>query len=209
MTGALGRVRSAALAAGSSRHRWPSPPAPAAGTTTSRAARTTPTSRCPRAGTSTTRSRSSARSKGPCRRTRSTQRRDTTWTSVFDADPDPSLNHVASTAAELPGRAGHRPTALARSSPTARRSSRSATSSSTSTPRSTARLRHGQGYEPVELDGGFHGSHLVAKPADDKKAHAHRQPDRAARPGNVEGLRDQHRLLDRSVTTSTSQRSTP
>ena len=34
------------------------------------------------------------------------QRRDTTWTSVFDADPDPSLNHVASKRPNYPvGRA--------------------------------------------------------------------------------------------------------
>ena len=44
-------------------------------------------------------------------------------------------------------------------------------------------------YEPVERDGGFRGSHLVAK-LTTQRGDVVDQPDRAARPGDDEGLRD-------------------
>ena len=75
--------------------------------------------------------------KGALSKDEITQRRDTTWTTVFDANPDPSLNHVASKRPNYPSAA--RSSSRSRlKPPTARRSSRCATSSSTSTRASTA-----------------------------------------------------------------------
>ena len=88
-------------------------------------------------------------------------RRDAMWTSVFDADPDPSLNHVASRQPNYPvGRAIVQPLSPEASDGASLQSLRnlffevdSALEAGSASVRS---------YEPVELDGGFHGSHLVA-----------------------------------------------
>lgn len=88
-------------------------------------------------------------------------RRDTMWTSVFDADPDPSLNHVASRQPNYPvGRAIVQPLSPEASDGASLQSLRNLFFEVDSA------LEAGSGrvrsYEPVELDGGFHGSHLVA-----------------------------------------------
>lgn len=88
-------------------------------------------------------------------------RRDTMWTSVFDADPDPSLDHVASRQPNYPvGRAIVQPLSPEASDGASLQSLRnlffevdSALEAGSASVRS---------YEAVELDGGFHGSHLVA-----------------------------------------------
>jgi hypothetical protein len=89
------------------------------------------------------------------------ERRDTMWTSVFDADPDPSLNHVASRQPNYPvGRAIVQPLSPEASDGASLKSLRNLFFEVDSAlDAGSASVRT---YEPVELDGGFHGSHLVA-----------------------------------------------
>jgi hypothetical protein len=88
-------------------------------------------------------------------------RRDTTWMSVFDADPDPSLDHVASRQPNYPvGRAIVQPLSPEASDSASLQSLRNLffeVDSALEAGSATVRT-----YEPVQLDGGFHGSHLVA-----------------------------------------------
>jgi hypothetical protein len=94
------------------------------------------------------------------------ERRDTTWTTVFDGDPDPSLNHLASNRPRYPlGRAVVQPL-----------SPEASDAASLETLRNIFfnvddALQNGNArvstYELVELDGGFRGSHLIAR-VDDK-----------------------------------------
>ena len=121
-------------------------------------------------------------------------RRDTTWTSVFDADPDPSLNHVASRQPNYPvGRAIVQPLSPDFSDSASLKTLRNLFFEVDSA--LDAGSGSVQSYEPVELDGGFHGSHLVAT-LKRQEGHAHPQPGRGVRPGDVEGVRDQHLLLN-------------
>ena len=89
------------------------------------------------------------------------QRRDTTWTTVFDADPYPSLNHVASNRPNFPvGRAIVQPLSSEDSDGASLQSLRNIffdVDAGLDSGAATVKL-----YEPVELSGGFHGSHLVA-----------------------------------------------
>jgi hypothetical protein len=90
------------------------------------------------------------------------QARQTSWTTIFDASPDPSLHHVANSAAPYPvGRA-----IVQDLSPD------SADSVSLQSLRNLffdvdTALNNGTGhvtsYDLVEFGGGFHGSHLVAR----------------------------------------------
>ncbi len=88
-------------------------------------------------------------------------RRDTTWMSVFDADPDPSLDHVASRQPNYPvGRAIVQPLSPEASDSASLQSLRNLffeVDSALEAGSATVKT-----YEPVQLDGGFHGSHLVA-----------------------------------------------
>ena len=94
-------------------------------------------------------------------------RRDTTWTSVFDADPDPSLNHVASRQPNYPvGRAIVQPLSPDFSDSASLKTLRNLFFEVDSA--LDAGSGSVQSYEPVELDGGFHGSHLVATLSDKK-----------------------------------------
>jgi hypothetical protein len=90
------------------------------------------------------------------------QARDNSWTTIFDASPDPSISHVANSAAPYPvGRA-----IVQTLSPD------SADSVSLQSLRNLffdvdTALNNGSAhvtsYDLVELDGGFHGSHLVGR----------------------------------------------
>jgi len=90
------------------------------------------------------------------------QRRDNSWTTVFDADPSPSINHLALKNPQYPlGRAVVQTL-----------SADAADSASLQSLRNIffdfdTALQNGSAtvlsYDPVELDGGFHGSHLVAR----------------------------------------------
>ena len=189
--------------------RWPRGAAPAAATTTSRAARTRTYFKVPerwklydeeslldasKADLSQGRDRGAAR-----------DHVDT----VFDGDPAPSLDARGDQAAELPGRAGHRAGPLSPEAADgvslqslrnlffdidgaledgARRASGS-TSRWSSTVGSTVRT-------------------WSREPQQRRTAHAHRQPDRAARPGDDQGVRAQRLRARPSATTRTSRRST-
>jgi hypothetical protein len=93
------------------------------------------------------------------------ERRDTTWTSVFDANPDPSLNHVASKRPSYPvGRAIVQPLSAEASDGASLQSLRNIFFDvDTALDNGAATVKT---YEPVELAGGFHGSHLVASLTD-------------------------------------------
>ena len=90
------------------------------------------------------------------------QRRDTTWTTVFDANPDPSLNHLAAKKLPYPvGRAIVQPLSSEASDGASLQSLRNIffdIDTSLDNGGATVKL-----YAPVELSGGFHGSHLVAR----------------------------------------------
>jgi hypothetical protein len=89
-------------------------------------------------------------------------RRDTTWTTVFDANPYPSLNHVASNRPNFPvGRAIVQPLSPEDSDGASLQSLRNIffdVDQGVDSGGATVKL-----YEPVELAGGFHGSHLIAR----------------------------------------------
>jgi hypothetical protein len=89
------------------------------------------------------------------------QRRATSWTTVFDANPDPSLNHVASNRPNYPvGRAIVQPLSSSASDGASLQSLRNIffdVDTGIDSGAATVKL-----YAPVELAGGFHGSHLVA-----------------------------------------------
>jgi hypothetical protein len=89
------------------------------------------------------------------------QRRDTSWTTVFDANPDPSLNHVASHQPSYPiGRAVVQPLSPEASDGASLQSLRNIffdVDTGLDNGSATVKL-----YQSVELAGGFHGSHLVA-----------------------------------------------
>jgi hypothetical protein len=99
--------------------------------------------------------------KGALSKDEITQRRDTSWTTVFDADPDPSLNHVVSKRPSYPiGRAIVQPLSPDASDGASLQSLRNIffdIDQNLDSGAATVKL-----YEPVELSGGFHGSHLVA-----------------------------------------------
>src|SRR5262245_26074394 len=88
------------------------------------------------------------------------ERRDTTWTTVFDANPSPSINHLASKAPSYPlGRAVVQPLSVDSADTASLQSLRNIFFDvDDALQKGTA---HVTTYEPVELDGGFHGSHLV------------------------------------------------
>jgi hypothetical protein len=90
------------------------------------------------------------------------QRRDTMWTTVFDASPDPSLNHLASNRPNYPlGQAVVRPLSPDASDAASLQSLRNIFFSVDDA--LEAGNAHVSAYDLVELDGGFHGSHLVAR----------------------------------------------
>jgi len=90
------------------------------------------------------------------------QRRDTMWTTVFDASPDPSLNHLASSRPNYPlGQAVVRPLSPDASDAASLQSLRNIFFGVDDALQ--AGNAHVSDYELVELDGGFHGSHLVAR----------------------------------------------
>ena len=100
--------------------------------------------------------------KGALSKDEISERRDTTWTTVFDANPDPSLNHVASNRPNYPiGRALVQPLSPDAADGASLQSLRNIffdVDQSLDSGTATVKL-----YEPLELAGGFHGSHLVAK----------------------------------------------
>ncbi len=123
------------------------------------------------------------------------ERRDTTWTSVFDGDPDPSLNHVAARQPNYPvGRAIVQPLSPEVSDGASLQSLRNIFFDVDSAlDAGSASVRK---YEPVELDGGFHGSHLVAN-LSNKKATLTVNQVAVFDQATSKLLRDQHLLLDR------------
>jgi hypothetical protein len=90
------------------------------------------------------------------------QRRDTTWTTVFDASPAPTLRHLANGSPRYPlGRAVVQPLSAEASDAASLQSLRNIFYDvDNALEKGTAEVLK---YEPVELDGGFHGSHLVAR----------------------------------------------
>jgi hypothetical protein len=96
------------------------------------------------------------------------QRRETTWTTVFDANPSPSINHLASkTPPAYPlGRAVVQPLSADAADSASLQSLRNIFFDvDDALEKGTAEV---ETYEPVELDGGFRGSHLVARLDDGK-----------------------------------------
>ena len=90
------------------------------------------------------------------------QARDTSWTTIFDASPDPSLHHVANTGAPYPvGRAIVQTLSPDSADSVSLQSLRNLFFDvDTALDNGTA---HVSSYDLVEFDGGFHGSHLVAR----------------------------------------------
>jgi hypothetical protein len=99
--------------------------------------------------------------KGALSKDEISERRDTSWTTVFDANPDPSLEHLASNRPSYPvGRAIVQPLSSEASDGASLQSLRNIffdVDKGVDSGATTVKL-----YEPVELAGGFHGSHLVA-----------------------------------------------
>ena len=125
------------------------------------------------------------------------QRRDTMWTTVFDANPAPTLNHLGSNRPDYPlGQAVVRPLSPEAADAASLQSLRNIFFNIDDA--LDAGTAHVSAYDLVELPGGFHGSHLVATRRKQERLD-HVQPGRAVRPGNVEGVHDQrllhHRLL--------------
>ncbi|MEX1009110.1 MAG: hypothetical protein WD271_14885 [Acidimicrobiia bacterium] len=90
------------------------------------------------------------------------QRRDTMWTTVFDANPDPSLNHLAGNRPNYPlGQAVVRPLSPDASDAASLQSLRNIFFDVDDA--LEAGNAHVSAYDLVELGGGFHGSHLVAR----------------------------------------------
>ena len=133
------------------------------------------------------------------------QRRDTTWTTVFDADPQPSLNHLAAKQPNYPvGHAIVQPLSAEASDGASLQSLRNIffdVDTGLDNGGATVKL-----YEPVDLSGGFHGSHLVAASTESRA----RSPSTRS-PCSTRQRRRSTRSTSTaapSVTTSTSRRST-
>jgi hypothetical protein len=96
------------------------------------------------------------------------QRRDTMWTTVFDASPAPTLNHLGSSRPSYPlGQAVVRPLSPDAADSASLQSLRNIFFSiDDALQNGTA---HVSAYDLLELSGGFHGSHLVAR-VETKKA---------------------------------------
>ena len=90
------------------------------------------------------------------------QRRDTMWTTVFDANPAPTLNHLGSNRPGYPlGQAVVRPLSPDAADSASLQSLRNIFFNvDDALQNGTA---HVSAYDLVELPGGFHGSHLVAR----------------------------------------------
>jgi hypothetical protein len=90
------------------------------------------------------------------------QARETSWTTIFDASPDPSLQHVANSGAPYPvGRAIVQTLSPDSADSVSLQSLRNLFFDvDTALDNGTA---HVSSYDLVEFDGGFHGSHLVAR----------------------------------------------
>jgi hypothetical protein len=90
------------------------------------------------------------------------QRRDTMWTTVFDANPAPTLNHLGSNRPGFPlGQAVVRPLSPDAADSASLQSLRNIFFNvDDALQNGTA---HVSAYDLVELPGGFHGSHLVAR----------------------------------------------
>ena len=90
------------------------------------------------------------------------QRRDTMWTTVFDASPAPTLNHLGSNRPGYPlGQAVVRPLSPDAADGASLKSLRNIFFSIDDA--LDAGNAHVSAYDLVELPGGFHGSHLVAR----------------------------------------------
>jgi hypothetical protein len=90
------------------------------------------------------------------------QARDSSWTTIFDASPDPSIQHVANEAAPYPvGRAIVQTLSPDSADSVSLQSLRNLFFDvDTALDNGSA---HVTSYDLVEFDGGFHGSHLVAR----------------------------------------------
>jgi hypothetical protein len=90
------------------------------------------------------------------------QTRDTSWTTIFDASPQPSLHHIASATAKYPvGRAVVQDLSPDSSDAVSLQSLRNLFYDvDTALKNGSA---HVASYDLVEFDGGFHGVHLVAR----------------------------------------------
>jgi hypothetical protein len=90
------------------------------------------------------------------------QRRDTMWTTVFDANPAPTLNHLGSNRPGFPlGQAVVRPLSPDAADSASLQSLRNIFFNvDDALQNGTA---HVSAYDLVELPGGFHGSHLIAR----------------------------------------------
>lgn len=90
------------------------------------------------------------------------QARDNSWTTIFDASPDPSIQHVANSDSAYPvGRAIVQTLSPDSADSVSLQSLRNLFFDvDTALDNGTA---HVTSYDLVEFDGGFHGSHLVAR----------------------------------------------